>query len=81
MLQVRGLHYRYPAATTPALADFSLEARRGEILGLLGPNGAGKSTLVAHLAGLLQPAAGQIELDGGGLDVYRRHDRRKTQHR
>lgn len=72
MLQVRGLHYRYPAATTPALVDFSLEARRGEILGLLGPNGAGKSTLVAHLAGLLQPAAGQIEFDGEALDDLRR---------
>lgn len=72
MLQVRGLHYRYPAATTQALVDFSLEARRGEILGLLGPNGAGKSTLVAHLAGLLQPAAGQIEVDGEALAELRR---------
>lgn len=72
MLQVRGLHYRYPAAAAPALVDFSLEARRGEILGLLGPNGAGKSTLVAHLAGLLQADGGQIEVDGEALAALRR---------
>lgn len=72
MLCVSGLHYRYPAAATPALVDFSLEARRGEILGLLGPNGAGKSTLVAHLAGLLQADGGEIEVDGESLAQLRR---------
>lgn len=72
MLCVSGLHYRYPAAATPALVDFSLEARRGEILGLLGPNGAGKSTLVAHLAGLLQADSGEIEVDGESLAQLRR---------
>lgn len=35
------------------LADVSLAAHRGEVLGLLGPNGAGKSTLLKALAGLL----------------------------
>lgn len=36
----------------------------GEVLGILGPNGAGKSTLLATLAGLTEPAAGTVELDG-----------------
>lgn len=37
---------------------------QGEVLGILGPNGAGKSTLLATLAGLTEPAAGTVELDG-----------------
>jgi ABC-2 type transport system ATP-binding protein len=46
------------------LRGVSLEVLPGEVLGLLGPNGAGKSTLFAVLAGLLQPAAGEVFLDG-----------------
>jgi iron complex transport system ATP-binding protein len=36
----------------------------GEVWCIAGPNGAGKTTLISTLAGLLQPAAGHIELDG-----------------
>ena len=36
----------------------------GEIWCVAGPNGAGKTTLLSTLAGLLRPAAGQVELDG-----------------
>ncbi|HEX9289287.1 MAG TPA: ATP-binding cassette domain-containing protein, partial [Anaeromyxobacteraceae bacterium] len=38
--------------------------RRGEPLALVGENGAGKSTLMNILAGLYQPDAGRILLDG-----------------
>ncbi|WP_106279885.1 ABC transporter ATP-binding protein [Paraburkholderia sp. BL25I1N1] len=36
----------------------------GEIWCIAGPNGAGKTTLLSTLAGLLQPSAGHVELDG-----------------
>jgi iron complex transport system ATP-binding protein len=36
----------------------------GRITAVLGPNGAGKSSLLACLAGLRQPDAGQVLLDG-----------------
>ncbi|WP_144158793.1 ABC transporter ATP-binding protein [Paraburkholderia sp. BCC1885] len=36
----------------------------GEVWCIAGPNGAGKTTLISALAGLLAPAAGQVELDG-----------------
>ena len=39
----------------------------GEVLGILGANGAGKSTLLTVLAGLAEPAAGTITLDGQPL--------------
>ena len=39
----------------------------GEMVGLVGPNGAGKTTLLRVLAGLLEPEAGGIFLDGRTL--------------
>ena len=46
-------------------------SREGEFVSIVGPSGCGKSTLLAMLAGLLEPSAGRILLDGasraGGL--------------
>jgi D-xylose transport system ATP-binding protein len=47
-----------------ALEDVSLEVRRGEVLGLVGDNGAGKTTLVKCIAGVLEPDAGEVAVDG-----------------
>jgi putative ABC transport system ATP-binding protein len=47
-------------AETTAVADVSLELRRGEVALLMGPSGSGKSTLLALLAGLLQPSSGNV---------------------
>ena len=47
-----------------AVQDVDLEMHGGEVLGLIGPNGGGKSTLLLLLAGLLEPTAGTITLDG-----------------
>ncbi len=47
-----------------ALADFSLELERGEVVGIAGPNGAGKSTLISLLLGFLRPSTGRVTIDG-----------------
>lgn len=39
----------------------------GEALLLMGPNGSGKSSLMRLMAGLLAPAAGRIDWDGGDI--------------
>ena len=44
------------------LRDISLHLHRGEKIGLIGPNGSGKTTLLKALAGLHQPASGEILL-------------------
>ena len=44
--------------------DVALEARGGSTIALLGESGSGKTTLLRLLAGVLDPDAGRIELDG-----------------
>lgn len=47
-----------------AVADVSIEIRRGEIVGLMGPSGAGKTTIFAMITGIEPPDSGDILLDG-----------------
>ncbi|WNC88996.1 ABC transporter ATP-binding protein [Paraburkholderia sp. FT54] len=50
--------------TRTLLDAFTHTFYAGEIWCIAGPNGAGKTTLLSTLAGLLQPSAGHVELDG-----------------
>jgi sulfate/thiosulfate transport system ATP-binding protein len=47
-----------------ALEDVSLEVETGSLTALLGPSGSGKSTLLRIVAGLEQPDAGLVRLEG-----------------
>jgi len=47
-----------------ALRDLSFEVRRGEFACLLGPSGCGKTTTLRMVAGLEDPTAGAIYIDG-----------------
>lgn len=66
-LRIRGLGYAFAGARAPALGDFDLDLRRGEIVGLLGPNGSGKSTALALIAGLLPRRSGTLAFEGREL--------------
>jgi ABC-type branched-subunit amino acid transport system ATPase component/branched-subunit amino acid ABC-type transport system permease component len=57
------------------LHGVDLAVPAGRVVTLLGPNGAGKSTVCAVAAGLLQPTAGRVRLDGTDVTdepAYRR---------
>jgi ABC-type Fe3+/spermidine/putrescine transport system ATPase subunit len=63
-LQLTGLSKRFGAHAQPAVDDIDLEIDSGEIVALLGPSGCGKTTTLKMIAGLLQPDAGDVLLDG-----------------
>jgi branched-chain amino acid transport system ATP-binding protein len=62
ILDVQGITAGYGGA--PIISDVSLRAARGKLTALVGPNGAGKSTFIKVVAGLIQPTAGRVTLDG-----------------
>lgn len=66
-LEMRGIIKSFAGNTV--LTDVSLSARAGEVLALLGENGAGKSTLMKILAGVHQPDAGEIFIDGQAVKI------------
>jgi NitT/TauT family transport system ATP-binding protein len=70
-LEVRGLSKRFEV---PVLEHLNLLVRSGEFLCLLGPNGCGKTTLLRALAGLEQPDAGTVLLDGTEVDLSAPHE-------
>jgi sulfate transport system ATP-binding protein len=47
-----------------AASDVTFEAPSGRITSLLGPSGSGKSTVLRLIAGLEEPDAGEIRIDG-----------------
>jgi putative spermidine/putrescine transport system ATP-binding protein len=47
-----------------AVSDVNLGVDRGEFISLLGPSGCGKTTTLQMIAGLVEPTAGRIMLDG-----------------
>src|SRR5256885_10823833 len=47
-----------------ALARISFEVHENEFAVIVGPSGCGKSSLLRLVAGLIQPTAGAIYLDG-----------------
>ena len=49
---------------TKALRGVDLDVLPGEVHGLLGENGSGKSTLIKVLAGVHEPDAGELAVDG-----------------
>ena len=64
VLEALGLRYRHPGAPSDLFDGLSLGLSGGRFVGLIGPNGSGKTTLVRLLGGLLQPAAGEVRLEG-----------------
>jgi oligopeptide/dipeptide ABC transporter ATP-binding protein len=70
LMEVRDLAVEFRAHRTVARAvdQVSLEWRKGEILGVVGESGCGKSTLARAMLSLIEPAAGELALDGRKLD-------------
>jgi ATP-binding cassette subfamily C protein CydC len=71
-LSVHGLDAGY-GPDTIRVHGLDLDLAPGERLAILGASGAGKTTLLRTLAGLLDPVAGSVELDGTDLRELPEH--------
>lgn len=47
-----------------ALDDVSFEVHQGETVGIIGTNGSGKSTILKIITGVLNPTAGNLQVNG-----------------
>jgi ABC-type multidrug transport system ATPase subunit len=74
MLNITGLTKTY-AGRIQALKGVDLAVPSG-MFGLLGPNGSGKTTLMKIVATLLEPDAGQVEMQG--IDLIRHKDKARS---
>jgi putative ABC transport system ATP-binding protein len=69
VMEARGLYhiYRGREVETVALRGAGLALERASWTSVMGPSGSGKSTLVSILAGLVEPTAGSVVVDGQDL--------------
>jgi ABC-type nitrate/sulfonate/bicarbonate transport system ATPase subunit len=58
------MSFKTPAGVFQALAPVTLAIPPGRFVSLIGPSGCGKSTIFNIIAGLLEPTAGRVLIDG-----------------
>ncbi len=61
-ISISGLEVRF--GDTIALSSVDLEVPKGTSLAVIGPNGSGKSTLLGAIAGITEPSAGTVTVQG-----------------
>ena len=77
VIDARDLEFRYSEKTPQVLRGCSIHLAPGERVVLEGASGGGKSTLVSLLAGLREPSAGQVLVDGLNRQTLGDHSWRK----
>jgi putative ABC transport system ATP-binding protein len=70
MIRAEGLEKSYTSGgrPLPVLRSIDLEIPAEAFVAIVGPSGSGKTTLLGLLAGLDEPSAGRVELDG--VDIF-----------
>ncbi len=66
--EFRNVTFCYPGSNVPAVENFSLKVKPGEVIALVGPSGSGKSTLMQLLIGFIRPVSGSILVDGNDMN-------------
>ena len=72
VLEIKNLTYKYSVGTPfekVALSNISFSVGKGDFLAVIGHTGSGKSTLIQHFNALLEPASGQVLLDGKDINA------------
>src|SRR5881409_1623820 len=79
LVEFRSVSFAYPESAERrarpfAFSELSFEIAPGEIVGVIGPNSSGKTTLIRLLTRVLEPAAGEIRLEGAPIRRLSRTD-------
>src|SRR5687768_4496842 len=64
MISLSHVTKRFPGASSPAVADLSLDIASGETVVLVGPSGCGKTTTMKMINRLIEPTEGTITVNG-----------------
>ncbi|WP_289142896.1 ABC transporter ATP-binding protein [uncultured Brevibacillus sp.] len=62
--QMEEISFGYGTGSRNVIQEFTMRMEQGEIVGILGQSGCGKSTLLRLIAGLEEPKAGRIVING-----------------
>jgi NitT/TauT family transport system ATP-binding protein len=74
LIELRSVSHSYESVrgatltTTHALDGVSLTVPDREFVSVVGPSACGKTTLLRLIAGLMEPSAGEIVVDGGAVE-------------
>jgi phospholipid/cholesterol/gamma-HCH transport system ATP-binding protein len=74
-LEWRGIRKAFDGP--PVLRDLDLSVAAGRSLVIIGGSGQGKSVTIKIAAGLIQPDAGQVLIDGQDVGALKGHERRR----
>ncbi len=68
IFNVENLSFKYKRHQA-TLHPMNFKSESGRLVGIMGDSGAGKSTLVNVLTGILQPATGEVKING--IDIHK----------
>ncbi|MBN8829097.1 MAG: peptidase domain-containing ABC transporter, partial [Sphingomonadales bacterium] len=71
-IELRNVHFSYGPQEPLVLAGIDLSIAPGDHIAITGPSGGGKTTLAKIILGLIEPAEGQVLIDGRPLAQYGR---------
>lgn len=77
-ISLRQLCFGYIPVQPPLIQNLDLEIEPGQRIAIVGGSASGKSTLARLLAGLLQPTAGELLVDGRPLLAWPRQVRLRS---
>ncbi len=69
-LETRNISYRYPLTDQYRIKNVNFKINKGEKVAFVGENGAGKTTFIKLLTGMLEPASGDLLINGRNAQEF-----------
>jgi len=66
-LSFKEVNFSYENQSKTALLGVNLIIKKGDRLGIVGKTGSGKSTIIDLMLGLIEPSAGEVQINGHNL--------------